>query len=71
MFTDVSPETAFDVIMDPEYRPSWDEASIRDFDICKLDGFNDIGYYACKFQVRLGVYNGMYLLIYTIYYINT
>lgn len=45
----MSAGTAFDVLMDPDYRPNWDDASIRDFDICKLDGYNDIGYYASKY----------------------
>jgi hypothetical protein len=48
VFKDVSAAAAFDVLMDPEYRQNWDDASIRDFDICKLDGYNDIGYYAMK-----------------------
>ena len=48
MFKDVSAGTAFDVLMDQDYRPNWDDASIKDFDICKLDGYNDIGYYASK-----------------------
>lgn len=49
VFMDVSADTVFDVVMDQEYRSTWDNAAIRDFDICKLDGCNDIGYYACKF----------------------
>jgi hypothetical protein len=48
VFKDVSAGTAFDVLMDQDYRPNWDDASIKDFDICKLDGYNDIGYYAMK-----------------------
>lgn len=47
-FSDVSAATAFDVLMDPVYRITWDDAAIRDYDICKLDGYNDIGYYAMK-----------------------
>ena len=58
VFKDVSAGTAFDVLMDQDYRPNWDDASIKDFDICKLDGYNDIGYYASKsnclcFYIRL------------------
>lgn len=49
MFEDISAAIVFDVIMDQDYRPTWDDASIRDFDICKLDGYNDIGYYASKY----------------------
>ena len=44
----MSAATAFDVVMDPDYRLTWDDASMADFDICKLDGYNDIGYYASK-----------------------
>ena len=55
MFEDVSSGTAFDVLMDQEYRPNWDDASIKDFDICKLDGYNDIGYYASKYRKLLDV----------------
>ena len=49
VFEDVSAGTAFDVLMDPEYRSHWDDASIRDFDICKLDDSNDLGYYASRY----------------------
>ena len=49
MFMDVSAETVFDVVMDTDYRSTWDDSAIRDFDMCKIDGCNDIGYYACKF----------------------
>ena len=52
VFEDVSAATAFDVLMDPDYRSNWDDASVRDFDICKLDGYNDIGYYASKYYQR-------------------
>ena len=48
VFEDISAATVFDVVMDQDYRPNWDDASITDFDICKLDGYNDIGYYASK-----------------------
>jgi hypothetical protein len=47
-FSDISAATAFDVLMDPDYRHIWDDAAMRDYDICKLDGYNDIGYYAMK-----------------------
>ena len=52
-FTDVTAGTAFDVLMDQDYRSNWDDASITDFDICKLDGSNDIGYYASKYDILL------------------
>ena len=46
----MSAATAFDVLMDPVYRITWDDAAIRDYDICKLDGYNDIGYYASEYS---------------------
>ena len=51
-FSDISAATAFDVIMDPDYRPTWDDVAVRDYDICKLDGYNDIGYYASKYTYK-------------------
>lgn len=41
--------------MDGEYRKRWDEGSIVDYDICKLDGYNDIGYYASELESMHGL----------------
>ena len=56
-FSDISAATAFDVLMDPDYRHIWDDAAMRDYDICKLDGYNDIGYYASKYMYKYIIYN--------------
>ena len=47
-FQGISASVAFDTIMDGEYRKLWDENVIEDFEICRLNNFNDIGYYSSK-----------------------
>ncbi len=49
VFKGVKASTAFDVIMDSQFRRSWDDSVIDDADICKLDDCNDIGYYSSRF----------------------
>lgn len=44
----MSAGTAFDTLLDGEYRRMWDENVIEDYELCALDGTNDIGYYSCK-----------------------
>ena len=47
-FKDVSADTFFDTILDGSYRRTWDENMIDDFDICRLDDNNDVGYYSSE-----------------------
>ena len=47
-FHGISASTAFDTIMDGEYRKTWDENVIEDYEICRLNDWNDIGYYSSK-----------------------
>ena len=57
-FQGISASVAFDTIMDGEYRRLWDENVIDDFEICRLNNFDDIGYYSSK-------YNYIFILMYT------
>ncbi|XP_064404303.1 START domain-containing protein 10-like [Halichondria panicea] len=53
VFKGVKASTAFDVIMDSQFRRSWDDSVINDADVCKLDDCNDIGYYSMKWPAPL------------------
>lgn len=48
VFHDISPETVFDVLHDPDYRKEWDEHMVDSIEIGFLNPNNDVGYYACK-----------------------
>lgn len=48
VFQNVSAETMFDVLHDPEYRKEWDEHMISSIEVGYLNPNNDVGYYSCK-----------------------
>lgn len=47
-FVGVSAGTVFDTILDGGYRKTWDENVIEDYEMCRLDDCNDLGYYSSK-----------------------
>lgn len=51
-FKGVSAGAVFDTVLDGEYRSTWDENVIEDYEICRLDDCNDIGYYSSKLVGR-------------------
>ena len=59
-FQGISASVAFDTVMDGEYRKLWDENVVEDFEICRLNNFNDIGYYSSK--VLYTLYTGQVVL---------
>lgn len=50
-FADVSAATAFDTILDGEYRRTWDDNVIEDYEVFRLDGYNDVGYYSSESEL--------------------
>ncbi|XP_066247721.1 START domain-containing protein 10-like isoform X1 [Euwallacea similis] len=46
VFKDVSANTMFDVLHDPDYRKKWDEHMMASIEIGYLNPNNDVGYYA-------------------------
>lgn len=50
-FPGVSAGTAFDTILDGEYRKTWDDNMIEDYEHCRLDSWNDVGYYSSKWDI--------------------
>lgn len=47
-YKDISASLLYDVLQDPNYRKQWDTNMIEGYEICCLNPFNDIGYYALK-----------------------
>lgn len=41
------------MLLDGSYRRTWDENMMEDFEICMLDGTNDIGYYSSEWWAWL------------------
>lgn len=48
-FKGVRPETLYDVLHDPHYRPNWDAHMLCSEDIGYLNINNDVGYYASQY----------------------
>ena len=47
-YDDVNANVLFDVCMDTEYRPEWDEFQVEGYDHCYVTPFSNIGYYCGK-----------------------
>jgi len=45
---DIPASLAYDVLHDPDYRKDWDNNMAEGYNICVLDPYNDVGYYAGK-----------------------
>lgn len=44
----MSAGTVFDTVLDGAYRKTWDENVIEDYELGRLDEWNDVGYYSSK-----------------------
>ena len=53
VYSDVTAETMYDVIHDPQYRKTWDTQILEGYDICRVNANSDIGYYASKKQLKV------------------
>lgn len=53
VFQNISANTMFDVLHDPEYRKDWDEHMLASVEIGYLNPNNDVGYYACMVGSKL------------------
>jgi hypothetical protein len=49
VFPDISSETLYDVLHDPDYRRVWDTHMLESLEIGLLNVCNDVGYYASEF----------------------
>lgn len=50
-FGDVTADTLFDVLHDPDYRKVWDSHMLASHEIGVLNVNNDVGYYASEYAV--------------------
>jgi len=48
LFVDISPETLFDVLEDPDYRHDWDESCIECTTLVRIDNRNEVNYYSAR-----------------------
>lgn len=53
VFQNLSANTIFDVLHDPDYRKEWDEHMLASIEIGYLNPNNDVGYYARKYKRKL------------------
>lgn len=56
VFHDISPETLYDVLHDPDYRKVWDSHMLESLEIGLLNVNNDVGYYASELMSLLVFY---------------
>lgn len=47
-YSDITADSLYDVLHDPQYRKAWDPQIIEGYDICRINPNSDIGYYAMK-----------------------
>lgn len=52
VFPDITSETLYDVLHDPDYRKVWDTHMLESLEIGLLNVNNDVGYYASEFHMN-------------------
>lgn len=60
VFPDISSETLYDVLHDPDYRRVWDTHMLESLEIGLLNVCNDVGYYASECMKHKLLTNGMF-----------
>lgn len=53
VFPEISSETLYDVLHDPDYRRVWDTTCLESLEIGLLNVNNDVGYYASEWKYSL------------------